>query len=212
MFLSYLNQGGDPETLETHLNAIPVGDQDTIHAALQVANLNNDGIPDILAWLLVPGPGNFVDTMIYGFVCVDHRYQTAFMFQRSPFERFTSQDGYHLLAVLDMNGNRIQDVVIYFRAAQQYTVWILEWNGEAMTSLIPPMTDPMLYIEVQYVQFLAGKDRPLAVKDLNGDGLVELVITRDTSFDDAWPHCSGATDVWAWDGSQFRLDCSLTAP
>lgn len=205
LILSYLNQGGDPEVLEDALEAIPVpGTGDTVHAALQVLDLDTDPRLDLIAWLLVPEGGDTITTALYAITCPDHTYQKVLGFLRSPYERFTAYDGYHLIAVQDMNANGVTDLAWYFRSGTQYTFSVYEWDGVAMVSRFRPQTDPITFMEVQYAQIQSGK---ISVDDIDGDGTYEFIAERDYDYDDMWMHCPGSKDIYAWDGVYYSLTC-----
>ncbi len=209
--LTYLNQGGDPDALEASLNTLALEDSEPVQAALQAVDLTGDKQMDLLARIIIPMGDSpeyydYAISALMGLACLNGQYETIFYYS-GDMERFTAYDGHHLLAVQDMNRNGVLDLLVDFQAGNQHIFWVLEWNGEAMAGLIAPHQDPLLFENVQYVQIQAGR---VKARDVNGDGLIEIIATREYDFDDMWPHCPGQTDIWAWDGEFFRLNCSLS--
>lgn len=199
----YLDAGGDPAQLEAALDAIIAvpAEGARIRAWVDRVDVTGDGVDDIAVALAVPRGGAIVDTGLVVLAHQDERYVPILDWIRAPVETLTDADGYRFLDIVDMNRSGVKDMVVVFAMGSQHRFWILEWDGTAVRSLLAPQRDPLTLETVDYVTVPNGTG---LIRDVNGDGLLELYTIRYRPPDEGLRHC-GAKDVFAWDGTVFRL-------
>ena len=199
----YLNAGGDPAKLEAALEAaiaLPV-EATSLRAHVDQVDVTGDGVDDVTVALTVPCGGDVVHTGLVVLMRQDGRYVPILDWIRAPVDTLTDADGYRFLDIVDMNRSGVKDMVVAFVVGSQHRFWILEWDGEEVRSLLAPQQDPLTFEMVDYVTVPNGTG---LIRDIDGDGLLELYTIRYRPPDEGLRHC-GAKDVFAWDGTVFRL-------
>ncbi|MGB7538903.1 MAG: hypothetical protein WBM17_10215 [Anaerolineales bacterium] len=118
-----------------------------------------------------------------------------------------------LTAVLDLNGDGIQEVVYSFmaNAGMQFTdvsAQVLEWDGKSFRELM--MDDPDPGSEWNRYAVDAG----IEFRDIDANGIMELIFPASMFWNDegmgVYKGCDGGVDrnsftIWMWDGEYYRF-------
>jgi hypothetical protein len=182
--LDYLNAGGTPEQLKHSYSTT-------------IEDLNNDGGPEII--LIEP---NEFEPRIMMFTCLNGKYERAINF---PNDIATFQS--NIMAIKDNNENGFPEVFVKeigclnLRCGALYAV---EWDGDHFAEKISD-TDS-LGGSLNYT--MMNEPSNAYLKDLDGDGISELIWTGDIApewHDDHWlsyPQRLG-THIFKWDGKNY---------
>ena len=172
-------------------NAAP---PDHVVAHVTAMDVTGDGVPEVVMDLTIPEVGSYATTSAMVFTCYEGAYETALFLLLSPQEGMVPQGGYQILSVEDMNADGIREVVTVLKVFDNRRYYILAWDGTTFTSLIEPRFDEILLQTVYYVEAYGGEG---AVKDTDGDGNLEFVITYNEE--------PSRREIWAWNGHAFKL-------
>lgn len=185
--LGYLNSNGPGNLIEAQKKLGPSDPNAPVFAYL---DLTNDGVPEIVLGI----------TGFYIFGCKDGSYQTLF---RLPPDGLLFPPGISLAP--DANRDGVPEFILQTTRDKLggHGYKIYEWNGQEFSSLLVP--EPPEYYEDGEISLLAP-DGKIDFRDLNGDGIKELVVTDGipigTVFHDGLPWRI-ETRVYQWNGSQF---------
>lgn len=198
----YLDAGGDPTALEAMLNTIIAdpAQKAPIRAKVICVDVTGDGVDEVALTLTIPRGGDYVDTSLLVLTPQSGHYETILEFIRAPLETLTDADGYRFLAIVDMNRNGTKELVVDLAIGGDHRFWILGWDGTQIRSLLEPQRDPLSFETVDYIFIPNGTG---IVRDVDGDGLLELYTIRYRPEGEGPRHC-GAKDIWEWDGTVFR--------
>jgi len=191
-----LNARGSAVGLEAALNSLTnnADPPDYVVAHVTVMDVTGDGVPEVVMDLTIPEVGSYATTAAMVFTCWEGAYETALFLLLSPQEGMVPQGGYQILSVEDMNADGIREVVAVLKVFDNRRYYILAWDGTTFTSLIEPRFDEISLQTVYYVEAYGGEGM---VKDTDGDGNLEFVITYNEE--------PIRREIWAWNGHAFKL-------
>ena len=190
--LRFLNSGGSPMALADHLWAdYPnVADEQ-----IRIADLDGNGSSEVV--LALPGP----KTMIIG--CKHSAYTVLLDVRIATGVEWAS----NIRRVSDINGDGLPDVVISTGTCNGgcTDLQIISWDGANFRNLIN-WDNPFLNFDIGDLDAL----KDLVVLDLNGDGVMEVIVTDGAPFgnmaavnglypwrDETW--------LFEWDGVDFSV-------
>ena len=202
--LDYLNAGGSPKILKSHLEL------DTRFWAEK--DLTGDGVPEILVSIIG----------LNIFVCNNGQYINS-LFVPLAYAPMAPT----ILAIQDMNLDGIPELVledeIFSAGVRMYKIY--EWDGKEFQSLIWPETELYIwftsrkgqamnwygYWEPNYLSpfsEIAGIASTASIEDIDGNGTQELIIHNQVPPErhrgiSPW---RATTDIYKWNGVIFMWD------
>jgi len=201
--LSYLNTVGSAAALGDNLNRRQYVDGAKVRAHVQTTDLTGDGFPEVLVSLIsFEGSPGAAIPVVFVFDCDDYSFHTLFRdYYGGETPGFREGDG--LRALRDLNGDGIRDVLLsailvsgtggdYHRVFR-----ILEWDGSTFRDLIP-------LIPCCGATAATSENADHAIRDTDGDGILELILTQSIPPWDGVP-VRVRTDTWAWGGTEYSL-------
>jgi hypothetical protein len=206
--LAYLNQGGDPATLEERLIRQVEPATGVFHHQVTHADLTGDDLPElVLALTFSFGPADPTrgDSTLVVYRCDTEQYRMDTLFVRAGAgdrgEGLFAGGGVRVLDVRDMNASGPPDLVFasFWAAGEGYAEYYIgEWSGDHFEPLI--RTTDILGIERTMIP--AGWD--YEISDVDQDGTSELVFP---SYPDPLSNTGGVISpaIFAWDGTSYTL-------
>jgi hypothetical protein len=204
----------DSFLIELAAMADPFDSSTRIETVLFVEDVNNDTTKEFIVSIRQPfenksglyGPvGSPYRTVVFIFGCRERQYVTLYtlVLDRNEIDLPSG-----LLAVEDLNGNGIREVVVSTvegvgnRLLQNLSARVLEWDGTVFRDvLIPDLQDPFTARTV---------DSVVEFQDVDGNGTREILFPRKYWMDGAGVDCDAGPDrnytaVWMWDGDAYHF-------
>ncbi len=212
--LNYLNLKGSSAGLEATLSplTLDLGGGTIWQARAQVVNRDVTGnqTPDVLVYLLFFEAGQYSEGALFIFQCENAGYVggtvTALWGQV-----LSAADPDGIRAVQDLNADGVPEIVvsnIQIAGTHSYFIRefrVLEWDGNGFVELFEPAFEG---------DAIAADTGDGVIQDMDGDGTYELLLTNaiGAAYFDLGAQ-RRRTDIWAWDGYAFSLQCvQHTAP
>ncbi len=214
MLLDQLAAAGE---LNTFKQKVKANDNMITERDMQIvlfqAEVNNDSAEESIISIRQPyeaegvlyGPvGVSYRTAVFIFGCREHRYVTLHLL---ILDRKEIDLPSGLLAVEDLNGNGIKEIVVSTvenignRGIQNLFAKVLEWNGAAFREVLLPDSQ----------NHFAGRtiDSVVEFRDVDGNGTKEILVPRKYWHDEAGVDCELGPDrnssaVWMWEGDLYQ--------
>jgi hypothetical protein len=193
-------------------NDTMITDRDT-QIVIFRAEVNNDSAEESVISIRQPyeaedvlyGPvGVSYRTAVFVFGCRDHRYAAlhVLILDRKEIELPSG-----LLAVEDLNGNGIKEIVVSTvenigdRGGQNLFAKVLEWNGTVFREILLP--DSQNHYASNTLESV------VEFRDVDGNGTQEILVPQKSWMDGAGVDCEFGPDrnssaVWMWDGDLYQ--------
>jgi len=190
LVLDFLNAGGRPEAA---LDALRSLDWPGGQIQSEIADVTGDGVPEMLLGL----------DDLYFLSCESGEFNTV--------DVVSHENGpVRVEAIQDMNLDGFPEIVTAIPVVGEDLVKVFSWDGAGFRNLV--------YDEQTGWDSAQAKEG-LRVRDVNGDGTLELLVDntppgpREANFDAAcWVPAHVTTDTFAWDGEQFTFSGQDFAP
>lgn len=174
-------------------------------------DVTGDTMPDVVMDFSLFVEGQYADGAIFVFMCQEGRYKGGAVAVIGG-QLFSTQDpDPGIRATQDMNQDGVPEIVFSYieiigtHANFTRVFRILEWDGSKFADLI--QGDPY------HPNAASVNNGDGVIRDTDGDGTLELVLTngigRGAEMNGPQRAC---TDVWAWNGVAFTLDCVESGP
>lgn len=202
-FKDFLNLGASPALLQSVFTEL-VQKQDEIRdGKVSVVDLTGDGVDEVIVNAILEN-GSFLEVM----GCHDGQYQDMVnLLETSP---------RYLRFVVDLNGNRLPEIVSYLQTQSENNVptfefSIQEWDGRVFRELMDNsrFTEVGMRLPSDVTDWSRTISRAsVTTRDVNGDRLYELIITGglvsltstcETRFEREF------VETWTWYGDSFQL-------
>jgi len=201
-FRDFMNTGGSLTALQSGFNA-QVQKKDRLRDGhIAIEDLTGDGQAEVIISAILETGSLW---QILG--CDTGQYQ--------PLVNITDPDKLYLRFVVDLNGNKLPEIVGYRQVQKDNTQWfeffVREWNGHQIVDRM----DSTRFDEIgsRLPDDITDWQRMIpnataTTRDTNGDGLYELVITGglitpvptcETRFERQF------TEIWAWNGKSYQM-------
>lgn len=187
-------------------------------------DVTGDGQLDLVVDLLTFFGGEGYEGSTFAFVC-DQGVYTSYLigsyggwsgvnWDSDEGEGISRENG--LVSIQDMNDNGLPEFLIGgtgitdMKGRFMRTYQLYEWNGAGFAALIPvPPDDGFGRLASRAVNY-GGVS---AVRDLDGDGTLELILTDRITYwandFSAWSILDRIDEmIWSWNGDQFELICT----
>lgn len=200
--LDYLNATGSASELEDGLGPLTMLNG-AWQARPQVETLDVTGnrTPDVVIELTFLEEGQFSEGALFVYRCQAGEFVGgAVLHVAGQVLRRDDPDG--IRAIRDMNANGVPEIVHSYisfagtKAAFTREFSIHEWDGTSFVDLIPEDENGFR------AQVDTGDGE---IRDLDGDGTLELILAQSASFPypDLGPE-RARTDIWGWTGQVFE--------
>lgn len=201
-FKDFLNSGASPALLQSGFNELLQKHREVRDGKVSVVDLTGDGVDEIIVNAILEN-GSFWEVL----GCHEGQYQDMVnLLETTP---------RYLRFVVDLNGNRLPEIVSYVQTQPKnvptFEFYIQEWDGQVFHELMDNsrFTEVGLRLPKDVTDWSRAISRAsVTTRDVNGDGLYELVITGglvsltstcETRFEREF------VETWTWYGDSFQL-------
>lgn len=212
--LAYLDARGSADGLEAALRELTISEGGSTWRAkttVLTMDVTGDTTPDVVMDLSFYEAGQYAEGGVFVFSCQEGQYVGGAVAWIAGQVLSEDDPDPGIRTAQDMNGNGVPEIVVsYIEIVGTHANFtrlfrVIEWDGEHFVDLI---RSDSYNPHVAAVQNGDG-----AVRDTDGDGILELVLTNGPGrgLGDGGPQRS-RTDTWAWNGAAFGLDRWQYAP